>query len=108
MLQATFNSNLNLAGAEIEPGAAIVYYGTNSTREGLYFTAMGSDSPFLEIYSSNSDDTVHIPAARLGNLSGITDASFAAIGGALGGYGLYSSNAFLRGQLMLPSAGVTN
>lgn len=108
MLQATFNSNLNLAGAEIEPGAAIVYYGTNSTREGLYLTAMEANSPYLEIYSSSSDETASIPAARLGNLGGITDASFAAIGGALSGYGLYSSNAFLRGQLMLPSAGITN
>ena len=108
MLQVTFDSPLNLTGAEIEPGAAIVYYGTDSIREGLYLTAMGADSPYLEIYSSKSNEDVPIPAARLGNLNGITDASFAAVGGALSGYGLYSSNAFLRGQLMLPSAGITN
>lgn len=92
----------------IEPGAVLVYYGTSDRREGLYLTAMGSDSPYLDVYSNTYDEDSPIPAARLGNLNGITDASFGSIGGRLSGFGLYSSNAFLRGQLMLPSAGITN
>lgn len=107
-LTITFNSDLSLSGQRFEPGTAIVLYGTDTTREGLYLTAMGENSPYLEIYSNNSDEVQPIPAARLGNLSGIVDADFASIGGKLEGYGLYSSNAYLRGQLLLPSAGITN
>ena len=42
--------------------------------------------------------------ARLGNLSGITDSEF----GAIDGYGLYSDNAYLKGSILLPDAGITN
>lgn len=107
-LTATFESELELEGKYFEPGAAIVLYGTDTTREGLYLTAMGADSPYLEIYSNDPAELQPVPAARLGNLSGIVDAHFASVSGKLEGYGLYSSNAYLRGQLMLPSAGVTN
>ena len=107
-LTITFNSDLPLAGQCFEPGTAIVLYGTDTKREGLYLTAMGENTPYLEIYSNNSDEVQPIPAARLGNLSGVVDADFASIGGKLEGYGLYSSNAYLRGQLLLPSAGITN
>lgn len=107
-LTITFNSDLSLTGQRFEPGTAIVLYGTNTTREGLYLTAMGEHSPYLEIYSNSSEEDSPIPAARLGNLNGITDLDFASVGGRLEGYGLYSSNAYLRGQLLLPSAGVTN
>lgn len=89
----------------IEPGAVLIYYGTSETREGLYLTAMGVDSPFLDVYSSTYEEGSPVPAARLGNLQGITDTNF---NGGLNGFGLYSSNAYLRGQLMLPSAGITN
>lgn len=94
--------------AFVEPGAALVLYGTDTTREGLFLTAMGENSPYLEIYSNNENDMTPIPAARLGNLSGIIDANFSSVNGKLSGYGLYSSNAYLRGQLILPNAGITN
>lgn len=108
MFGLVFTYEQDLSDAIIEPGAALVYYGTSDRREGLYLTAMGSDSPYLDVYSNTYDEDAPIPAARLGNLNGITDASFSSIGGRLSGFGLYSSNAFLRGQLMLPSAGITN
>ena len=46
------------------------------------------------------------PKVRLGRLDGIVDANFPSIN--LNGYGLYSQNAYLRGQLILPGAGITN
>jgi hypothetical protein len=59
----------------------------------------------MDVYDDSEDNTVK-PAVRLGNLSGVNDANFPEA--ALSGYGLYSSNAYLRGQLMLPGAGITN
>lgn len=99
-----------LNNAYFQPGTTIVFYGTSETRNGLYLTAMGEHAPYLEIYSSAGTTTdTAIPSVRLGNLSGIQDSRFAHVsGGRLDGYGLYSSNAYLRGQLMLPSAGITN
>jgi hypothetical protein len=50
------------------------------------------------VYSSlNNIEDEAVPAVRLGNLTGITDANFAAAGSNLTGYGLYSNNAYLRG-----------
>jgi len=59
----------------------------------------------MDVYDDSEDNTVK-PAVRIGNLSGVTDSNFPE--GTLTGYGLYSSNAYLRGQLMLPGAGITN
>lgn len=98
-----------LTNATFEPGTTIIFYGTAESRDGLYLTAIGKDSPYLDVYSSlNSAESEAVPAVRLGNLTGITDANFAAAGSNLSGYGLYSNNAYLRGQLMLPNAGITN
>jgi hypothetical protein len=41
----------------------------------------------------------------LGDLNNISDDNF---GGSLSGYGIYASNAYLTGQLILPGAGMTN
>lgn len=107
-LKASFSYGDNeLVGAVFQPATTIVFYGTAESRNGLYLTAMGENAPYLEIYSNNNESV--IPSVRLGNLSGIQDSNFASVsGGRLSGYGLYSSNAYLRGQLVLPSAGVTN
>jgi hypothetical protein len=43
---------------------------------------------------------------RLGNLKGIKDPLFS--NQSLQGYGLYSNNAYLTGELILPQAGISN
>ena len=101
-----FNYSSNIAGLKFESGAILVLYGSNGVRYGLYLSASDPGSPYLDVYSNSVSENQPIPAARLGNLEGITDTSFQE--GALSGYGLYSSNAYLRGKLILPSAGITN
>lgn len=95
-----------LSDSVLVPGASIIFYGNETRRNGLYLTAVDSGAPYLEIYDSK-EDISYSPKVRLGNLAGITD-SYITKGESLKGYGLYSSNAYLRGQLMLPSAGITN
>lgn len=94
-----------LTGGKFLRGTAIIYYssGTNENRKyGLYLTASEQHGPFMDVYNSAA---LTQPAVRVGNLAGISDSNF---DGQLNGYGLYSSNAFLRGQLRLPNAGITN
>lgn len=98
-------SKLALAGTTIAPGAIVILYGTGTKKQGLYLTAADRGAPYMDVYDSDTG-TSTMPAVRLGNLVGITDTSFP--GGRLRDYGLYSSNAYLRGQLMLPGAGITN
>jgi|SaaInlStandDraft_4_1057021.scaffolds.fasta_scaffold32083_1 hypothetical protein len=61
--------------------------------------ASSTNAPFIDIL----DDTTPTPLvkARLGNLAGITDASFQA--GALSGYGLYTDNVYLKGNIAVAS-----
>lgn len=76
---------------------------SNSARRGVvYLTSDDSAAPFIDIadniyYHSdwNSAGTIK---ARLGKLSGISDSAF---GGTLSGYGLYSNNVYLRGQIVV-------
>jgi hypothetical protein len=71
----------------------------------IYITAADTNNPFIDILSGVTDgDFAGHTKVRLGNLTGITDSSF----GALSGYGLYSSNAYLTGSLFLPTAGMIN
>lgn len=86
------------------PGTILILYGSEERRHGLYLTAAGSNSPYMDVYDDSENNTIK-PAVRIGNLSGITDTNFPVTEF---GYGLYSSNAYLRGQLMLPGAGITN
>lgn len=95
----------NIVNQKFEPGAIIILYGSNNKRHGLYLTATDSNSPFMDVYDTTEDNAV-IPAVRIGNLKGIND--FDLSSGTLESYGLYSSNAYLRGQLVLPNAGITN
>lgn len=104
-IQLKFQDKLQLQGYKMLPGSSIIYYGTGDSRNGLYLTAVDKDAPYLDIYNNTDLDQNPVPAVRLGNLQGIGDTEFPF---QMGGYGLYSSNAFLRGQLMLPGAGVTN
>lgn len=99
-----------LAGKRFQPGTTIVLYGTPEARNGLYLTATGPNAPYIEIYNNfeATENLTTIPAVRLGNLQGIRDSQFAATGENLSGYGLYSNNVFLSGELALPHAGITN
>lgn len=103
-----YTGSYDISNCVFEPGAAIVYYGKKDERNGLYLTAMDKDAPYIEVYHSSSNDNDMMPSVRLGNLQGIEDKNFVYNDGFLSGYGLYSNNAFLRGQLMLPNAGITN
>lgn len=94
-----------IIGQKFLPGTILILYGSEERRHGLYLTAAGSNSPYMDVYDDSADNTVK-PAVRLGNLAGINDENFPMA--AFSGYGLYSSNAYLRGQLMLPGAGITN
>ena len=59
----------------------------------------------MDVYDDSEDNIVK-PAVRIGNLAGINDTNFST--SSLNGYGLYSSNAYLRGQLILPNSGISN
>lgn len=94
----------SLIGQKFLPGTIIILYGSEERRHGLYLTAAGGSSPYLDVYDDSENNQIK-PAVRIGNLSGINDSNFPVTEF---GYGLYSSNAYLRGQLMLPGAGITN
>lgn len=87
------------------PGTMLILYGTSDNKKGLYLTAAGDNSPYIDVYD-DTNESESIPAARLGNLTGIRDFSFSE--DPLEGYGLYSSNAYLRGKLVLPQAGISD
>lgn len=81
----------------------------NDVKRGLYLTATDSGGPFIDVYDYAYDyDTNtgnNIPKVRIGNLKGVQDTDFTS---SFSDYGLYASNAYLRGQLILPDAGITN
>lgn len=87
-----------------QPGAIIISLGTNANKRGIYLTSQEANSPYIDVfnYNENQDDQL----VRIGDLSGIIDTNFETSN--LTGYGLYSTNAYLKGKLMLPSAGITN
>jgi hypothetical protein len=76
---------------------------TDTTRQGsIYLTSDDSNAPFIDIVNEVTSHAEWNQAgkikARLGKLSGITDAAF---GGNLSGYGLYSDNVYLKGQIVV-------
>ena len=93
------------------PGAGdeVVRIGNTSdtSRQGaLYLTSSDTGAPYMDILDGvTSYSFTGKMKARLGKLSGITDSDF---GGELSGYGLYSTNVYLKGSIVLPSAGITN
>lgn len=93
------------------PGAGdeVVRIGNTSdtSRQGaLYLTSSDSGAPYMDILDEVTSYTFSDKTkVRLGKLSGITDSDF---GGELSGYGLYSTNVYLKGSIILPSAGITN
>lgn len=110
VVQTTENAvqyDLQLTDATINTRAQIIFYGTAGNRQGMLLTTI-NDGPYLDVYD-NPILSTPMPEdgakVRLGKLDGIVDQFF---GGRLEGYGLYSQNAYLRGQLRLPGAGITN
>jgi hypothetical protein len=80
---------------------------TSGSRQGaLYLTADDNEAPYMDIIDgvtafseiSGSGGAIKV---RLGKLDGITDAGF---GGAISGYGLYTENAYLKGNLSVSSS----
>ena len=109
IITITFSSNQDsnlLKDQVFQPGAILILYGSETRRHGLFLTASGENSPYMEIYDNSDNEDIPPPAVRIGNLSGIRDSNFGLE--QFTGYGLYSSNAYLRGQLMLPGVGITN
>jgi hypothetical protein len=75
---------------------------SNVNRQGsVYITGDESGAPFIDVIDGvdaiSKLGTIETIKARLGNLTGITDPDF----GALTGYGLYSQNAYLKGDMIL-------
>lgn len=97
-----FRINLD-SGSDIPAvGDTLVRIGndTDSDRQGsIYITSSDSDAPYIDILDGVDSGTIDAGdiKARLGNLEGITDADF---GGALSGYGLYSTNIYLKGEII--------
>lgn len=104
-LSINFEYEEDISNYIFTPGTMIILHGSNNKRYGLYLTAADQYGPYIDVYQDD-ESNVTKPAVRIGNLQGISDANFPTK--TLEGYGLYSSNAYLRGQLMLPGAGITN
>ena len=90
-------------------GTLLMFYGAydpitkTKQQSGIYLTASENGGPYIDIFDINNT-TVYSPAVRLGNLVGVNNNDF----GKLEGFGLYSTNAYLTGELILPNAGVSN
>lgn len=89
--------------ADPEVGDEIVTFGnkTNPARQSAQIDCViGENAPYRASYAGiNSFSLVGKEVERTGNLSGIVDADF----GALSGYGLYASRAYIKGQLRVMS-----
>lgn len=108
-VQSFYKILADLSGGTFIAGSLFIFYGTKiegSTelqKSGIYLTATDSAGPFIDVYDIRGE-VATTPAVRMGRLSGITDPNFAG----LKGYGLYSTNAYLTGELTLPNAGISN
>jgi len=78
---------------------------SNAARQNLiYLTASDSNNPYIDMLAGVTDGSfAGKQKLRIGNLTGITDADF---GGALSGYGLYSNNIYLKGQIIMTGGSV--
>lgn len=85
----------------IEPGCMMASTGTESQSTYILLSAAG---PYIELNTAQLNQTMTTPCVRLGSLEDIEDSDF----GKLESFGLYSTNAYLRGQVILPNAGITN
>lgn len=85
-------------------GATVVNYGQSG--QGLiYQTASEEYSPYQDMLihaGTPWDSSTNTTKVRVGNLSGITDSDF---GGALSGYGIYTTNGYFKGTVDVGSSG---
>jgi hypothetical protein len=100
----TYNAVLH-SGDAPEVGFDYVRLGNtvDTSRQGsIYLTSDDSAAPFIDIVDGVADfsdwNSADVHRVRVGKLSGISDADF---GGALGGYGLYGNNVYLKGQIVV-------
>lgn len=92
-----------VSGSAPQVGDVFVRLGNSSdaSRQGVvYMSADDTGAPYIDIISGVTShatwNTIGVTKARLGNLSGITDSDV----GTITGYGLYSSNVYLKGVLV--------
>lgn len=88
---------------DIANGKTLVRIGNSydaDRRGGLYLTSDDSNAPFLSIWdgvtTASGWNTSAKEKLRLGNLSGVTST----VTGSLSGYGLWSDNAYLEGEIV--------
>ena len=75
----------------------------DTSRQGaIYLTSDDSAAPFIDIVdgvkSFGDWNSASVARTRLGKLTGISDVDF---GGPLSGYGLYSQNVYLKGEIIV-------
>lgn len=89
----------NSAIPQIDDEIAVQGNKTNTSRQSVYIiNVVGEDAPYTAYYSGiNSYSLKDKLVTREGNLNGIVDKDF----GQLKGYGLYATNAYLKGILRL-------
>ena len=103
------NIKSTILGNNFIEGTLLILYGTKSNasgnlqKNGIYLTAVDEGGPFIDVYDITGESS-SMPATRMGNLNGINDPNFLNITG----YGLYSTNAYLTGELILPNASISN
>lgn len=86
-------------------GDEVVLFGsTVSGRQGvIYITAAEDEPPCIEVFEGVTSNSIEgVQRTRLGSLERMSDTGF---GGLLGGSGLYSDNAYLKGRFFLSSKG---
>ena len=93
----TFTRTSGSTGQTIYAGMVAIDYGTSGDGV-IELSSLGSDTPYISLRTwtttpANSGNFTTV--ARLGNLSGITDADY----GALSGYGLYTDDIKARGSI---------
>ena len=100
----------NLSKTDCEPGSsepevaddvAVLGHRTDPNQQAaILLVSAGANSPYIAHYAGiNSYSTEGKEVLREGSLSGIVDPDF----GPLSGYGLYSKNVYLKGQLRVRS-----
>lgn len=91
-------SGASLENKPVYAGSIVLDYGQSG--DGWHeITTLDPDSPYSQIVTWTTDPTNpanYTLRSRLGNLDGVTDGNFPSIGG----WGLYSTNAFLKGDLI--------
>lgn len=83
---------------------AVLFGSTVSGRQGvIYITAAEDEPPCIEILEGVTSNSIEgVQRTRLGSLEQMSDTDF---DGLLGGSGLYSDNAYLKGRFFLSSKG---